>query len=151
MKRSTTVNRTNLTQKQMQELWGEDGPYSQAHLIVEERILDDSVSRTFLYVQTFINPFTFRFIKKHKKKFANDPMVNHILNMAEYKGLKDGFVSTVHGDQFVDGKDRDNAEKILVEARKAVIRMHQFVLETIQGKRVVEPVLLNAGRGRGLH
>lgn len=124
----------NLTSKQIRELWGEEGPYSQAHLIIEERILDNSVSRTFLYVQTFINPFTFRFIKKHKKHFAKDPMVNHILGMAEYKSPQEGFVSTVHGDQWANGKDRESAEKTLTEARWAVIRMHQFVMDCIAGK-----------------
>jgi hypothetical protein len=39
----------NLTIKQITELWGEDGPYSEARLIIEHRILDDSISRTFLW------------------------------------------------------------------------------------------------------
>lgn len=113
-------------------MWGEDGPYSQAHLLIEERILDDSISRTFVYVQTLINPFTFRFVKKNVKSFSSDPMVLHILSMAEYKGTREGFVSIVHGEQLVDQGGRENAEKILIEARQAVIRMHQFVIDYFQ-------------------
>lgn len=126
-----------LSQKDFEDLWGEGGPYSQAHLVTEERILDYSVSRTFLYVQAFINPFAFRFVKKNKKYFANDPMVQHILHMAEYKGHEEGFVSVVHGDQWVDEKDMDNAKKILVEVRQAIIRMHRFVMDCIAGKILV--------------
>lgn len=126
-----------LTQKQIKDLWGEEGPYSQAHLMIEERILDNSVSRTFLYVQTFINPFTYRFVKKHSHHFSNDLMVNHILSMAEYKGPQEGFVSTVHGDQLVEEEDRKNAEKILSQARQAVIRMHQFVMDYLGEKALI--------------
>ncbi|MBU0578536.1 hypothetical protein KKE34_01495 [Patescibacteria group bacterium] len=36
-----------LTQKQRDQLWGLDGPYSEAKLIIETRILDDTVSRVF--------------------------------------------------------------------------------------------------------
>lgn len=32
------------------QLWGGEGPYSEAHLIIETRILDDKVSRVFVVV-----------------------------------------------------------------------------------------------------
>lgn len=126
-----------MTQKELKDLWGEDGPYSQAHLLVEERILDDSLSRTFVYVQAVLNPFTFRFIKKHVKHFAKDPLVVHILKRATYKGPQDGFVSTVHGDEVVDEKDRKTAEKILKETRQAIIRMHQYVMDSFADKTIM--------------
>lgn len=37
-----------LTPKQTDGLWGETGPYSQVQLIVETRILNNSVSRVFV-------------------------------------------------------------------------------------------------------
>jgi hypothetical protein len=57
----------NLTDKQIAELWGGDGPYSEAKFIIESRILDDSVSRVFLRVEVNINPFTYRIIKNIEK------------------------------------------------------------------------------------
>lgn len=45
-----------LTKKDTDKLWGEEGPYSEARLIVETRILDDRVSRIFLVVEVSINP-----------------------------------------------------------------------------------------------
>jgi hypothetical protein len=125
-----------LTQKDLKDLWGEDGPYSQAHLLVEERILDDSLSRTFVYVQAVLNPFTFRFIKKYVKHFAKDTLVLLIMKRAIYKGPADGFVATVHGDEMIDEKDRKNAEKILKETRQAIIRMHQYVMDSFANKTV---------------
>lgn len=37
-----------LTEKQREKLWGESGPYSQVNLKIENRILDDSLSRVFV-------------------------------------------------------------------------------------------------------
>jgi len=53
-----------LTQKQIDQLWGEHGPYSEAKLIIETRILDDRVSRIFIVVEVAINPLTFEIISK---------------------------------------------------------------------------------------
>ena len=64
-----------LTQKKRDKLWGEDGPYSEAWLIFETRILDDSVSRIFIIVEVHVNPFTYELIKKNRDLFADDPLV----------------------------------------------------------------------------
>ena len=40
-----------LSQKQRDQLWGEEGPYSEARLIIEHRGLDDTVSRVFVVVE----------------------------------------------------------------------------------------------------
>ena len=55
-----------LTPKQIDGLWGETGPYSQANLIIQTRILDDRISRVFLVVEADINPLTYELIKKHQ-------------------------------------------------------------------------------------
>ncbi|HBF11857.1 MAG TPA: hypothetical protein DDW49_00455 [Deltaproteobacteria bacterium] len=124
-----------LTQKQMKDLWGDGGPYSEAHLSIQERILDGSVSRTFVFVQTVINPFTFRFVKKHIKDFSQDALVIHIINQGEYKNVEYGFESNVHGSEYVSQKDMNDANKILMETRKAIIRMHQFVIDCFSDKK----------------
>ena len=48
-------------------LWGETGPYSQANLRKEARILDDQVSRVFLVVEADINPTTFEIIASNEE------------------------------------------------------------------------------------
>jgi len=124
----------NLTGKQIAELWGEEGPYSEARYIIEHRILDDSVSRIFLRVEVNINPFTFKNIKKNRKEFIDDRMVQELLNNAEYLGLKDGYLSTAFQGKFLVDDDSEvinEAKKIIEEVKQAVIRMHKYVIKII--------------------
>lgn len=111
--------------------------YSQVNLEIEERILDNAVSRTFVYVKASINPFTYRFVKKHIKHFKNDPFVQHIMNQGKYKNFESGFESHVHGSEYISQKEMRNARKILIETRKAVIRMHQFVMDKSDNKILI--------------
>ena len=53
-----------LTHKLREKLWGEDGPYSEVHLIIETRILDDREARKFVIVELNINPLSFEFLKR---------------------------------------------------------------------------------------
>jgi len=69
-----------LSQKQLDKLWGEDGPYSEADLSIQTRILDDRVSRVFINVEVKINPFTFEFIKKHRDKFKDNQIIQQLLD-----------------------------------------------------------------------
>lgn len=119
-----------LTPKQTRELWGESGPYSQANLKIEERVLDDFVSRTFVYVKVSINPFTYRFVKKNLKHFETDILVQKIIAQGKYKNFEYGFESLVHGSECVTEEDIADAHHILIETRQAIIRMHQFVMNT---------------------
>jgi hypothetical protein len=124
----------NLTEKQIAELWGEEGPYSEARYIIEHRILDDSVSRIFLRVEVNINPFTFKIIKKKRKEFIEDKMVQELLNNAEYLGFKDGYLSTAFQGKFLVDDDSEvikEAKKIIEEVKTAVIRMHKYVIKII--------------------
>ena len=57
-----------LDKKTSEELWGEEGPYSQVQVLKEIRILDDKVTREFYYVYANINPATHKILKKNKKK-----------------------------------------------------------------------------------
>jgi len=124
----------NLTEKQRAELWGEEGPYSEARYIIEHRILDDSVSRIFLRVEVNINPFTFKIIKKNRKEFIDDKMVQELLNNAEYLGFKDGYLATAFQGKFLVDDDSEvinEAKKIIEEVKQAVIRMHKYVIKII--------------------
>lgn len=123
-----------LTEKQIAELWGEEGPYSEARYIVEHRILDDSVSIIFLRVEVNINPFTFKIIKKNRKEFIDDKMVQELLNNAECLGFKDGYLSTAFQGKFLVDDDSEvikEAKKITEEVKRAVIRMHKYVIKLI--------------------
>ena len=124
----------DLTFKQSAELWGEDGPYSEARYLIEHRILDDSVSRIFLRVEVNINPFTYKIVKKNRKDFINDEMVQNILDHSTYLGFKDGYIAIPFESKFMvddDGVVIEEAGKILEETKQAVIRMHKYVMKII--------------------
>lgn len=125
----------DLTAKQTAELWGEDGPYSEARYLIEHRILDDSVSRIFLRVEVNINPFTYKTVKKNRKEFVNDEMVQKILDNSKCLGFKDGYLAVPFEGQFLDDNNKELAEEameILEETKKAVIRMHEYVMKMIE-------------------
>ncbi len=129
------MKKYTLTPQNRDDLWGEDGPYSEAYLIKEQRILDDSVSRTFLRVEARINPFTFRFVKKHKAHFKNDSHIQAILEHTIYRGIKEGYFINVWQDQYINDSDLLNAEQMLTETREAIIRMHCAVMEMLGGMK----------------
>jgi len=122
-----------LTKKQIEMLWGGDGPYSQTRLVREVRILDDKVSREFLVVEVDINPTTFELIKRYRNdgEFKDDIAIQQLLDHAEYRGPADGYVSMAFSDQYQEGD-----EEVVVEANLAlqrtqetIIKMHKFVLD----------------------
>jgi hypothetical protein len=119
-----------LTQKQLTDLWGDGGPYSQVNLIEEERVLDDGVSRVFLRVEADINPTTFRIVKKNLADFKDDEEVQAVMAISEYTGLKDGYRCYFFNQQIVDEKeDRAFARPILNKACETVLRMHKYVIK----------------------
>lgn len=109
-------------------MWGEDGPYSQVRLSEETRILDDSVSRVFLVVEAEINPFTFEYIQKHRKKLLDDEPVLQLLDHAEYRG-KFGYVVSAGEVELQDEGSRQFARKRTDMTIQTLIRMHAFVME----------------------
>jgi len=86
-----------LSKRQQDKLWGETGPYSEALLITERRILDDFVSRVFINVEVHINPFTYEVIKKNRDLFANDEILQQLLDHSEFQGQSFGYVSCAFG------------------------------------------------------
>lgn len=119
---------SKLTQKQQDQLWGVDGPYSEAKLIIETRILDDSVSRVFINVEVAINPFTYRLIKKHRKKFKDDLMIQQLLNHVDYRGQAYGYVSCAFRSEYINDEVLLAAQEHLEYAKQAIIKMHKFVM-----------------------
>jgi hypothetical protein len=130
-----------LTKKHQEKIWGESGPYSQVNLKIENRILDDAVSRIFVIVETELNPFTFELIKKNSEKFKNDKMIQGILKNSEYQGIGYGYVScayqeelTQEGDSKVNDKTFEIAHKVLAIAQQATIKMHKFTMNFLKEK-----------------
>jgi hypothetical protein len=116
-----------LTNKQKEEIWGESGPYSEAYLIFETRILDDEISRIFIEVEASINPLTYKLIKKHIDQFDNDLRVKNIIEYAEYRDRDHGYISYLFSAPY-ESSLLETANKILRETEEAIIRMHKFVL-----------------------
>lgn len=121
-----------LTRSQIDQLWGENGPYSQVQLIVETRILDDQVTRTFVNVETDVNPFTFEFIKKNRKKFADDQKIQQLLDHSDYRGLAFGYVSMAYSEQLDHhGSSLADAQFAVDRCKETIIKMHKFVMENV--------------------
>ena len=120
-----------LTQKQRDQLWGERGPYSEAWLILETRILDVSVTRIFINVEVHINPYTYRLIKQNRKLFINDPMIQQLLNHSEFRGQPDGYVSCAYQHEYRNEDIMKEAQEHLAYAKSTIIKMHKFVLNTL--------------------
>lgn len=119
------------TRQQIKKLWGEDGPYSQVNLIIQTRILDDSVSRVFIEVTSEINPFTFEFIKKYRKKFRNNEIVQQLLDHSENLGGIKGYLSMVFSEEFKDNSVMDEAQKAVKYIKETILIMHTFVMGEI--------------------
>ena len=117
-----------LTQKEKDKLWGEIGPYSEANLTIQTRILDDEVSRIFIEVTVSINPYTFELIKKNRKEFKDDPMIQDLLDHAEYRGQPFGYVVCAFSEEYTDEEVKERAKLHLEYAKRIIIKMHKFVL-----------------------
>ncbi|MBU2524957.1 hypothetical protein KKG71_07225 [Patescibacteria group bacterium] len=120
-----------LTQKQRDQLWGEVGPYSEAKLIVETRILDDQVSRVFIVVEVSINPLTFEIISKNSKQFADDQMIIQLIEHSEDRGQSFGYVSMAFIQEYRDESVMKEAKKVLEYTKTTIIKMHKFVMDLL--------------------
>jgi hypothetical protein len=125
----------NLTQNEIDMLWGIDEPYSEAKLVLNTRILGGGISRVMVEVQGHINPTTFRMVKKHRhgEVFSQDFYVQNLLDSAAYWGKKDGYVVALGGeDEYSeDPMVMHRAEEKLRVLKEAIFRMHQFVMEEL--------------------
>lgn len=120
-----------LTQKQRDQLWGENGPYSEARLSIETRILDDSVSRVFIVVEVSINPLTYEVISKNRKHFKDDAMILQLIEHADNRGEHFGYVSQAFMAEYRDEAVMKKAEKALEYSKAVIIKMHRFVIDLL--------------------
>ena len=120
-----------LTQKQRDQLWGEQGPYSEAKLIIETRILDDHVSRIFVVVEVSINPLTYEIISKNIKLFKNDPAITKLIEHADNRGQDFGYVSMAFMREYIDESVMKEAQKTVEYSKATIIKMHKFVMDLL--------------------
>lgn len=114
-------------------LWGEDGPYSEAKLIMNTRILDDGISRVTVEVDGFINPTTFKFIKKHRDHFADDRVILELLQTAKYEGKGYGYHVSLGIEELTDEPEiMERAREKLRMLKDAILRMHAFMLDHLE-------------------
>ncbi len=117
-----------LTKTQSDKLWGQDGPYSEVHLIIETRILDDKEARKFIIVEQNINPLSFEIIKKNRDKFKNDIPIMQLLENAEYRGQKYGYVICAFMKEYRESKDLIEGQECVDFSKEMLIRIHKFVM-----------------------
>lgn len=123
-----------LKKEQREMLWWSEGPYSEARLTFETRILDDEVSRTFINVEVSINPTTYDICKQHMKRFADNPILTQLFQTADYRWKSFWYVSMAFSSEYNRDDKKDVAE-ILKEAQVAleyseasIIELHKFVM-----------------------
>lgn len=135
-KHNVSVIHKKLTVKQKDLLWsgGGDGPYSQVNLIKQIRILDDSVSRIFISIETEINPTTFEIVKANRNngEFKNDIMIQQLLDSADYRGPQFGYVVSAFEKEYTSDDIMVQAEYALSYAQKCVIKMHKYVMNNFK-------------------
>lgn len=124
--------RLKLTQKHSDELWGGEGPYSEARLIFESRILDDSVSRVFVVVEASINPLTYKIIKQNRHHFEDDPKIQQLLDHADYRGPAFGYVTMGYCNEYFGKNELKEADKALEYTKETIIKMHKFVMDLLE-------------------
>ena len=136
-----------LSKVDIDRLWGEDTPYSQVNLIEQARVLGDGISRVFLVVEAEINPFTFEYVLAHRQAFADDPMIQQLLDHAEYRGFIEGYVASAGEEELRDKRSFEIALAYKEIALKNILKMHDLVIADFglkrskhQGIKVKDPV-----------
>jgi len=120
-----------LTKQQIFDLWGEDGPYSEAKIKIETRILDDSVSRVMVEVEANINPLTFKIIKAARKAFADDEPIQQLLDHAKNMGKNYGYVVCAFSREYIDESVMEEAKIRLEYVRETIIKMHKYTMDLL--------------------
>lgn len=124
-----------LTDKQIFELWGQTGPYSEAEIVIQHRILDDRVSRIFIEVQAKINPTTFKVVKANQAHFSEDIMMQQLLDHAKDMGRDLGYLVNAFTAEYRDESVMREAERRLEYVKETLIKMHQYTMELLDLKK----------------
>jgi len=121
-----------LTQKQRDKLWTDNGPYSEVHLIIETRILDDHEARKFVIVELNINPLSFEIIKKNRLQFEDDVTIQEIIAHAEYRGQPFGYVVCAFMCEYRDSTVLLEAERCVEYSKATLIKIHKYVMDSLK-------------------
>jgi len=121
-----------LTQKQRDKLWADNGPYSEVHLIIETRILDDREARKFVIVEININPLSFEIIKKNYLQFKDDVIIQEIIDNAEYRGQPFGYVACTFMYEYNDPTVIFEAERCVEYSKAVLIKIHKYVIDYLK-------------------
>lgn len=124
-----------LSNQQQFDLWGDDGPYSEAYIKIQTRILDDRVSRVMLEVEANINPLTYRIIKGARKIFANDEKIQQLLDHSRYMGKNLGYVVCAFSREYIDESVMKEAKMHLKYVEETIIKMHEFTMDLLNIKK----------------
>lgn len=124
-----------LSKQQQSDLWGERGPYSEAKIKIETRILDDSVSRVMVEVEANINPLTFKIVKSARKVFSNDMHLQQLLDHAKYMGKNYGYVVSAFCMEYTDESVMEEAERRMKYVKETIIKMHEYTMDLLDIKR----------------
>lgn len=124
-----------LSQQQKDKLRGDVGPYSEVHINIEDRLLDNYSSRQFVSVYTNINPLTYEIAKQNIESF--DKRIQELLMTAEYKWQSHGYVVYNFKEQ-VNYENINDIVSVLKKAQKAkqimvidVISLHYFAMDVL--------------------
>ncbi len=123
-----------LTRTQRDKLWGEDMPYSEARLIICHRVLADEVTRVFLEVELAINPLTFETVKAHREEFADNQMVQQMLDHSDYRDQAHGYITCAFRHQFLDNTILAQAYEHLGYAQETAIELHKWMMDWLEGR-----------------
>lgn len=105
-------------------------------MITESRILGEKISRIFVSVEVSVNPFTGKLLQEKHLAFADDPEIQSFLEHAEFRGQNFGYVSCAYIAEMRDSSSLEKARVRLVECENMIIRMHKFVLDTLNDPMV---------------
>jgi hypothetical protein len=134
-----------LSKKDLEKLWGEDGPYSEVSTIEQTRVLDNRISRVFLVTEAKINPFTFEYVLKHRDFFKNNEPIQQLLDNAEYQGPALGYVVSAGEEELIDKRSFEVVSEYKKILLHSVMLMHDFVMKELGIEDRDDGVMLDRG------
>lgn len=122
-----------LSHKQQHRLWGENGPYSEARLVFESRIFNDEVAENILLIEVSINPLTWEIIEKSEACFKHDTQVQELIKNSYCLDDDKGYIAMMCFGEFKgDESTLKKAQEYLISIQKALIRMHEYVIDILE-------------------
>lgn len=124
-----------LSKQQKDKLRNETGPYSEVHIRIEDRLLDNYSSRQFVTVYCNINPLTYEIAQQNIGSFES--RLQWLLMAAQFEWQADGYVVFNFSAQ-VNYNDINEIIPVLRQAQQAkeqlmhdVIQLHYFAMDLL--------------------